>query len=107
MRFDPAKAAEVGKQRPAIILQSPVMLKAGVPTVLVCPLTSQLRHPLEIIRVAIPPRDKLKRFSYAMVEHVRSISVQRIVTNKLAQISKVEHNQLKEKLLIVMGFEPF
>lgn len=104
VRFDPAKGAEVGKQRPAVVLQSSVMLQAGVPTVLVCPLTSELRAGLEIIRVEIPPRDRLQKSSYAMVEHVRSIAVQRIVPDKLAQISRAEHRELRDKLLLVMGF---
>lgn len=105
VRFDPAKGAEVGKQRPAIVLQTSIMLQAGVPTVLVCPLTSELRAGLEIIRVEIPPRGRLQQSSYAMVEHVRSISVQRIVPDKLAQISRAEHQALKEKVLMVMGLE--
>ena len=105
VRFDPAKGAEVGKQRPAIVLQSSSMLKAGVPTVLVCPLTSQMRPELEIIRVEIPSRDSLAQCSYAMVEHIRSISVRRITHRKLAQISQTEHSQLRDKVLIIMGFD--
>lgn len=105
VRFDPAKAAEVGKQRPAIVLQSSAMLGAGIPTILICPLTSQLRKELGIIRVKISPRDKLIKSSYAMVEHIRSISTRRIITDKLAQINSEEHHQLREKILIVMGFD--
>ncbi len=104
VRLDPIKGAEVGKLRPAIILQTSAMLEEGVATVLVCPLSSEYKEGLGAIRVHISARERLLKDSYALIEHIRSISRRRLVPDKLAHISKSEYSELKNKVLSVLGF---
>ena len=42
------------------------------------------------LHVALPPRDNLQKNSYALVEHCRSISVQRLIEPRLAQLTTKE-----------------
>src|SRR6266567_3746661 len=83
-RLDPAKAAEVGKIRPVVILNAQAILVIIPPTVFICPLSRQSQPEFSSLHVQLSPRDNLKVISYALVEHCRSITIRRIIYPRLA-----------------------
>ena len=67
-RLNPNQGAEVGKVRPVVVIQADLLTQAGIPTVVVVPLTTQMRRGAALLRVLIPARDRLMRDCYAMAE---------------------------------------
>src|SRR3982751_1571179 len=89
-RLDPAKASEVGKIRPVVILTAQLYLEINSPLVFICPLSSQSQPEFNKLHIKLPARDKLLVESFALVEHCRAISIKRIIHPKLAQLNSVE-----------------
>ena len=58
--LNPNRGAEVGKVRPVLIIQEDRLTQAGLPTVVVLPLTTQIRPDLQHIRVLLRARDRLQ-----------------------------------------------
>lgn len=102
-RLDPAKAAEVGKIRPVVILNAQAILDIVPPTVFVCPLSSQSQPEFSSLHVKLPARDNLKAVSYALPEHCRSISIRRIVYPRLAQLTSAELLVILHRLQRLVG----
>ena len=97
-KLDPAKAAEVGKIRPVVVLNAQAILDVIPPTVFICPLSSQSQPEFSSLHVKLPPRDNLKATSYALVEHCRSITIRRIVYPRLAQLTAAELRVILHRL---------
>ena len=102
-RLDPTKAAEVGKIRPVIILMSQAILDITPPILFICPLSSQSYPEFTYLHTTLPPRDGLEVKSYALVEHCRSISTQRIILPRLAQLTHPEIITILKKLQRMLG----
>jgi mRNA interferase MazF len=97
-RLDPAKAAEVGKIRPVVILNSQIILDHMPPTIFICPLSSQSLPEFKSLHVKLSARDNLQVISYALSEHCRSISTRRIIFPRLAQLTPVELMSILKRL---------
>lgn len=102
-RLDPAKAAEVGKIRPVIILTNQSVLEIKPPVIYVCPLSSRSHPAFSALHVAIPARDNLEVASYALVEHIRAISIQRIAFPRIAQLTEDELRNIVKRLTQLVG----
>lgn len=102
-RLDPAKAAEVGKIRPVMVLNAQAILDIIPPTVFICPLSSQSKPEFSSLHVKLTPRDNLKVRSYALVEHCRSITIRRIVYPRLAQLTSSELRIILHRLQRLVG----
>ena len=102
-RLNPAKAAEAGKIRPVVILTSQVLLDVAPPILFVCPLSSQSQSAFSSLHVALSPRDNLHVSSYALVEHCRAISIQRIIFPRLAQLTPAEISLILHRLQRLVG----
>lgn len=102
-KLDPVKAAEVGKIRPIIILTTQVILDIMPPTVFVCPLSRESQPKFASLHLKISARDNLKKASYALVEHCRSITLRRIVYPRLAQITSAELRLILNRLQRLIG----
>jgi mRNA interferase MazF len=102
-RLDPAKAAEVGKIRPVVILNAQNILDIIPPTVFICPLSSQSQYEFSSLHIKLSPRDNLKIVSFALVEHCRSISIRRIVYPRLAQLTSAELRVVLHRLQRLVG----
>jgi mRNA interferase MazF len=102
-RLDPAKAAEVGKIRPVIILNAQAILDILPPTIFVCPLSSQSQPEFSNLHVKLSPRDNLKAISYALVEHCRSITIRRIIYPRLGQLTSPELLLILRRLQRLVG----
>jgi mRNA interferase MazF len=103
-RLDPARGAEVGKARPVLIIEADFLLHQGEPTVIVLPLTSQVRKSKEPLHVTITARDALRVDSQVMPEHPRSIDRRRLVQGPLTTLQPAELAAVERSLLAVLGF---
>jgi len=102
-KLNPAKAAEIGKIRPVAILNSQFILNNTPPIIFICPLSSQSQPAFSDLHVALPKRDNLKIISYALVEHCRSITINRITYPRLAQLTTDELSTILHRLQRLVG----
>ena len=102
-RLDPAKGAEVGKLRPVVVLTHQTLLDVMPAHVFVCPLSSRSDPAYESLHLTLEPRDSLRVTSYALAEHCRSISIQRIKSKRLAQLDATEIDSIVHKLQQLIG----
>lgn len=101
--LNPNKGTEIGKIRPVVILQENRLIAAGLGTIIVVPLTSQLRQGLEPLRVALRARDRLTHDCHVMVEQIRAIDRMRIGDGPLTKLTVEEMSYLEKSLRGVLG----
>jgi mRNA interferase MazF len=101
--LNPNKGTEIGKIRPIVILQENRLTAAGLPTIVVLPLTTQLRSGLEPLRVAVRARDRLTQDCHVMIEQIRAIDRKRIGDGPLTKLSSEEMLKLERGLRGVLG----
>ncbi|HEX4044067.1 MAG TPA: type II toxin-antitoxin system PemK/MazF family toxin [Gammaproteobacteria bacterium] len=89
-KLSSAKAAEVEKVRPIVILNAQEILDILPPVIFICPLSSQSYPAFNSLHVKLSPRDNLKAISYALVEHCRAISINRMTYPRIAQLTHAE-----------------
>lgn len=99
--------SELGKIRPALILQSNYVNDnldvALFKSVLVVPLTSDLKGGR--FRFQLPAREKLEKKSELIINWMCSVDLKRIVSkDPLTTLSHQELRELKEKLDFFMGY---
>ena len=102
-KLNPAKQAEVGKVRPVVLLNSQVILDKKPPVVFICPLSSKSYSEFNGLHYELAPRDSLKVISYALLEHCRSISLNRLIHPRIAQVTNPELDLIFYKLQILLG----
>ena len=102
-KLNPAKDLEIGKVRPVIILNSQVILNSTPPIIFICPLSSQSQLEFSNLHYELNPRDSLKVKSYALIEHCRSISLNRLIHPRIGQTTELELNNVLHKLQRLLG----
>jgi mRNA interferase MazF len=102
-RLDPSKAAEIGKIHPVVLLNAQGILDILPPVLFICPLSSQSQPAFSHLHVKLAARDNLKVISYALVEHCRSITSQRIIHPRLAQLTENEMDTILHRLQRLVG----
>lgn len=100
-KLNPSKHAEIGKIRPVIVLTAQFILDIHPVNVLVCPLSSKSYPECKHLHVQLPPRQKLLKDSYALIEHCRSISINRIVEQDIAHITHKELSLIFKRLQVM------
>lgn len=101
--LNPNRGAEVGKIRPVLIVQGDWLSEAQSRTVVVLPLTSNVRPETEPLRVRLRARDGLREDSQILVEQPRTLDRERIGAGPLTELSVEEIRQVEESLLAVLG----
>ena len=104
IKFSPGKGAEPEKIITTIIFQSQDLLDIGYKTVIVIPLTTNLKGDFPL-RVRISKRDKLEKDSNAMIDQIRAIDSSRIYREIIAVLTNQELKQIEESICIVTGIE--
>lgn len=104
-RLNPNQGAEIGKIRPVVILTQTALIQAGLPMVMVVPLTTQFWPTLKAFRIEIPARERLLKPSYAVLEQARSIDKNRIQPDVLTRLTQQELKEIDSKLKLMLGFE--
>lgn len=96
VNFNPVKKSnEVGKVRPALVLQNDELNHGGYPTTMVLPLTTDLIDDAEPLRYRVLKKEKLEKNSDILVAQIRSIDNSRFI-EKLTSLSKEEVHEVKD-----------
>lgn len=104
-RLNPNTGAEIGKVRPVLVLQDDYLTEQGMPTVLVAPLTTQLRKSLEPLRVRLTARDRLRKDSHIMTDQLRALDRTRFGEGPLARLIPEELVAVERSLRVLMGMD--
>ncbi|MGX1024481.1 type II toxin-antitoxin system PemK/MazF family toxin [Flavobacterium sp. CS20] len=99
--LNPRIGTEPGKKRPVLIIQSNLLNKLKHPSTLICPLTTNVKLNVDILRVHIG-KDivNLKKPSDIMIDQIRAIDNNRLV-EKIGQLPKKQANKVKANLEII------
>ena len=101
--LNPNRGQEIGKIRPVLILQADFLLAAGEPTVIVLPLTTQVRKSKEPLHVTIPARDRLLETCQVMPEQPRTLDRKRLLDGPLTRVSRDEMSAVEKSFRVVTG----
>jgi len=100
VNLNPTRHNEAGKIRPCVVLSVREAHEIlGLVTVVPCT-TNLLGEGL--FRVALPPRERLKEPSEAMVEQIRAVSQNRIVET-LGTVTSEEMHKIEEGVRALLG----
>lgn len=96
--LNPGVGTEAGKIRPVLIVQTNLLLKAGHPSTLICPLTTDLKEDAFPLRVRILKSETdILLDSDILIDQIRAIDNKRFV-RYLATIPEDTQLQVKESL---------
>jgi mRNA interferase MazF len=101
--LNPNRGQEIGKIRPVLILQADFLLAAGEPTVIVLPLTTQVRKSKEPLHVTISARDRLREACQVMPEQPRTLDRQRLLNGPLTRLTRDEMSAVEKSFRMVTG----
>jgi mRNA interferase MazF len=101
--LNPNRGAEIGKVRPVLIIQEDYLTEAGLPTVVVLPLTTQIRPGLQRLRILIPARDRLQQEGQIMVDQPRTLDRNRFGDGPLTCLTSEELAQVNQALQVLLG----
>jgi mRNA interferase MazF len=101
--LNPNRGAETGKIRPVLIVQADFLTQQGSATVVVLPLTTQVRPSKEPLHVTIPARDRLRESCQVMPEQPRTLDRARLVDGPLTALTTDEMAKVEKSLLAVLA----
>lgn len=101
--LNPNRGQEMGKIRPVLIVQADWLSAAQSRTVVVLPLTSDVRPEAEPLRYTIRARGGLRLDSQVVTDQPRTLDRRRIGKGPLTELSNDEMAQIEESLLAVLG----
>ena len=101
--LNPNRGSEIGKVRPVLILQADFLTGQGEPTVIVLPLTTQVRPAKEPLRVTIRARDRLKQDWQVVTEQPRTVDRARLADGPLARLTGDEMAAVERSFRAVTG----
>ena len=91
------KSNEIGKIRPALVLQNDELNSGNYPTTIILPLTTSLIDDAEPLRYRVQKREKLEKDLDVLVANIRAIDNARFI-EKLASLSSKELFYIKNLL---------
>jgi len=101
--LNPNRGGEVGKIRPVLVLQADFLTEQGEPTVIVLPLTTQVRKSKEPLHVTIAARDRLEQACQVMPEQPRTLDRGRLVDGPLTRLTPEELSAVEKSFRAVTG----
>ncbi len=102
-RLSPAQGGEVGKTRPVLIIQDDSFIQENPETLIVLPLTSQVRPDIQHLRAKLPVRDRLLMESHVILEKPMTLDRRRFGEGPLTALTNDEMTAVERGLLAVMG----
>lgn len=97
--LNPSKGIEPGKVRPVVIVQTDLLNEIH-PTLVVCPITSNVQSDAELLRVNLP-KNQLDLPSDIMVDQLRAIDKKRLI-KRIGRLKETQAVQLKRNLSILL-----
>lgn len=101
--LNPNRGAEAGKVRPVLVVQADFLTQQGIATVIVLPLTKQVRPAMEPLHITIPARDRLREACQVMSEQPRTLDRARLIDGPLTTLDAQEMARVERTLTAVLG----
>jgi mRNA interferase MazF len=101
--LNPNRGAEVGKIRPVLIIQADFLIAQGEPTIVVLPLSTQVRQAKEPLHITIDARDRLLHKCQIVPEQPRTLDRKRLVDGPLTKLGPEEMLAVERSLSAVLG----
>lgn len=102
--LNPKFGTETGKTRPVLIIQTDLLNRVH-PSTIVCPITTNLKEDVNILRVNVKKGEgSIKKNSAVMIDQIRAIDNKRFV-KKIGVLPKVLQGKTIENIKIVLGIE--
>ncbi len=101
--LNPTRGSEIGKIRPVLVLQADWLTEQGASTVIVVPLTSQVRPTASALRFTIKARDRLLKDSQVVPEKIRAVDRTRFGPGPLARLEEPELATIEKQLRAILG----
>jgi mRNA interferase MazF len=101
--LNPTRGREIGKIRPVLIMQADELIDAGVPMVVVLPLTTQVYPEFRLWRINVPARDRLKESCQVVVDQPRALDRTRVGDGPLTTLTRTELAAVERSLRVVLG----
>jgi mRNA interferase MazF len=101
--LNPSRGREIGKVRPVLIMQANELIDAGVPMVVVLPLTTQIYREFKLWRISVPARDRLREPCQVVVDQPRALDRARIGDGPLTVLTRAELAAVERALQVVFG----
>lgn len=101
--LNPHRGAEAGKIRPVLIIQADFLIALGEPTIIVLPLTTQVRQAKEPLHITIQPRERLLQTCQIVPEQPRTLDRKRLVDGPLTSLQSEEMLAVERSLIAVLG----
>lgn len=84
-------------------MQADFLIAQGEPTIIVLPLTTQVRKANEPLHVTIPARDRLEATCRIVPEQPRILDRRRLIDGPLTRLSDAEMTAVEHSLKAVLG----
>ena len=104
--LNPMRGREIGKVRPVLIMQANELIDAGVPMIVVLPLTTQIYPNFKLWRISVPARDRLREPCQIVVDQPRALDRARIGDGPLTVLTRAELEAVERGLQVVFGMLP-
>ena len=101
--LNPTRGREFGKVRPVLIMQANELIDAGVPMVVVLPLTTQIYGQFKLWRISIPARERLREPCQIVIDQPRALDRSRIGDGPLTTLTRAEIDAVERGLQVVLG----
>ena len=87
--LDPKKGSEVGKQRPALVIQTDLLNDVGHPTVIIAPISSQIQE-VNVLRFKLENTGLQKGFGYVLIDQIRTVDASLRLKKRIGKIKGSE-----------------
>jgi len=101
--LNPNRGAEAGKIRPVVILQDDSLLTSPLETIMVSPMTTQVRRGVSPLRVPVPARGRLRKDCQVMVDQTRALDRKRFGAGPLTHLTEKELTAVERSLRVILG----
>lgn len=88
------KSNEIGKTRPAIVIQNDFLNHSDYATIIVLPMSTALIDDAEPLRFRITKRPGIESDSDVLIAHARAVDKTRLI-QKLSELSTIEMEQIR------------
>lgn len=103
--LNPRIGTEPGKNRPVLIVQSNLLNKIQHPSTIVCPITTNIKGEVQILRVALKKgQANLQKDSHVLIDQIRAVDNQRLI-EKIGNLPENLVSEVERSLSIVLDLE--
>ena len=97
--LNPAKGTEPGKTRPVVIIQTDLLNEVH-PSSVICPITTNLRPDIELLRVRIE-EGQFEKPSDILIDQIRAIDNRRLI-KIIGKLNKEQILKIKKNIKILL-----